>query len=136
MASNQTTNYGLHLWEPEDNFLRTEFNDNNEILDEMLAEVMASVPNVQTGNYTGNGSASRTFNFSFPPRLLLISSHSTGVGHQILVSGQTTACPCGGSTLVSVAWTGNSVTLSVADSINAFALCNTSGVNYSYLVLG
>ena len=39
MASNQTTNYGLHLWEPEDDFLRSEFNENNETIDTALGEL-------------------------------------------------------------------------------------------------
>ena len=37
MASNYTTNYGLCQWEPEDDFLRTEFNADNAKLDAALA---------------------------------------------------------------------------------------------------
>ena len=38
MASNYTTNYWLCQWEPGDKFLREEFNQNNEKLDEALGE--------------------------------------------------------------------------------------------------
>ena len=33
MSSRKTTNHSLHLWDPQDTFLRTEFNENTEKLD-------------------------------------------------------------------------------------------------------
>ena len=36
MASNYTANYGLCQWEPEDKFLREEFNQDNEKIDAAL----------------------------------------------------------------------------------------------------
>lgn len=33
MSSRKSTNHGLHLWDPQDVFLRTEFNENTEKLD-------------------------------------------------------------------------------------------------------
>lgn len=36
MATNHTENYQLNLWEPEDAFLRTEFNENTEKIDAAL----------------------------------------------------------------------------------------------------
>ena len=33
MSTNKSTNLNLHLWEPEDDFLRTEFNENFEAID-------------------------------------------------------------------------------------------------------
>ena len=39
MATNYTTNYGLCQWEPGDNFLRTEFNQDNAKIDAALAEL-------------------------------------------------------------------------------------------------
>ena len=37
MATNHTTNYQLNLWEPEDSFLREEFNENSQKIDGALA---------------------------------------------------------------------------------------------------
>ena len=37
MATNYTANYGLCQWEPQDNFLRTEFNQDNAKIDAALA---------------------------------------------------------------------------------------------------
>ena len=39
MASNYTTNYGLCQWEPGDNFVRTEFNQDNARIDAALGRV-------------------------------------------------------------------------------------------------
>ncbi len=39
MASNYTTNYQLPLWQPEDDFVRTEFNDAHEKIDGAIAGV-------------------------------------------------------------------------------------------------
>ena len=39
MSSSKTTNYGLHLWQPEDDFLRSEFNENNEAVDAAIRAV-------------------------------------------------------------------------------------------------
>lgn len=39
MATNYTTNYGLCQWEPEDNFLRKEFNQDNAKLDAALGSL-------------------------------------------------------------------------------------------------
>ena len=36
MASNQTEHYQLPLWQPEDDFLRTEFNETHQLLDAAL----------------------------------------------------------------------------------------------------
>ena len=33
MSTNKSGHLNLHLWEPEDDFLRTEFNENFETLD-------------------------------------------------------------------------------------------------------
>ncbi len=41
MASKQTEYYQLCLWEPEDNFQRTEFNGDNQKIDEALAGLAA-----------------------------------------------------------------------------------------------
>lgn len=66
MAANRTQRYGLHLWEPGDNFLREEFNENFEALD--------AVPEAVTGTYTGDGASSQSITLGFQPRLVLVTS--------------------------------------------------------------
>ena len=57
MSSNKTTNYQLHLWEPEDNFLRTEFNENSEKVDAALGELASKIPYVLLMDTTVSASA-------------------------------------------------------------------------------
>lgn len=70
MASNQSAHFQLNLWEPGDDFLRTEFNANFTKLDE-AARVVA-------GTYTGNCAAisytavSQFINLGFTPRAVLV----------------------------------------------------------------
>ena len=75
MSTNKTSNYRLHKWEPQDDFLRSEFNENFAAIDEALkgkAEVVF-------GTYTGTKSSKRTINLGFTPSLLLLMGES-GLG--------------------------------------------------------
>lgn len=63
MAANRTQRYGLHLWEPGDNFLREEFNENFEALD--------AVPEAVTGTYTGDGAGRQFIALGFTPKAVL-----------------------------------------------------------------
>ena len=42
MASNYTEHYQLPIWDPEDSFLREEFNEANQKIDAALGEKAAS----------------------------------------------------------------------------------------------
>lgn len=59
MSTNQSEHYQLHLWEPEDNFLRSEFNENFTKLD--------GAAKVTFGSYTGDGESSRLIPLGFTP---------------------------------------------------------------------
>ena len=73
-----TSNYGLHQWAPEDNFLRTDFNQDLEKIDTALGQkaegstVDALENQVEKkaelviGSYTGNG-ASQVIELGFRP---------------------------------------------------------------------
>lgn len=65
MAADSTQRYGLHLWEPGDNFLREEFNENFAALD--------AVPEAVTGTYTGDGAGSQSIRLGFQPKLVLVT---------------------------------------------------------------
>ena len=64
MSSNKTTNYQLHSWEPGDDFLRAEFNENFEKLDEAARIIM--------GSYTGNNTDYRAFQMGFRPQAVVL----------------------------------------------------------------
>ena len=48
MSTNKTQNYGLHAWEAEDDFLRTEFNENFEKLDTELKKGLEGLSSALT----------------------------------------------------------------------------------------
>ena len=68
VSQNQTECFGLHLWEPEDDFLREEFNENFKALDDALA----AVGRFASGRYTGDGQAERTIELGFTPEAVLV----------------------------------------------------------------
>ena len=118
MASNQTSNYQLNQWQPEDKVLREEFNADNSRVDEALRDLAEEVgaralqtevdglksqlatkaaqsaldslsasvtaglakkygtdfPYITTGNYTGDGAATRSITLGFQPSVVLLFS--------------------------------------------------------------
>ena len=132
MASNYTTNYELPLWEPQDSFLRTEFNDANQKIDAAIAakadaadvtalesEVDALVQSagncrIVTGSYTGTGEYGEdqpnTLTFPFPPKLVVLvvgDTHSVLLSPHTQAAGYYEAYICYG--MLKPSWNGNSV---------------------------
>ena len=60
MSSHLTENFGLHIWEGQDSFLREEFNENFSRLDGMIV----------IGSYVGDGTAERDIDLGFQPQAL------------------------------------------------------------------
>ena len=132
MASNYTTNYELPLWEPQDSFLRTEFNEAHQKIDAAIAskadaaDVTALESEVDalarsagncrivTGSYTGTGGYGEdqpnTLTFSFPPKLVVLA---VGDAHSVLLS----PCPQAAGYheaytrygMLKLTWSGNSL---------------------------
>ena len=75
MASGQTAHYGLSQWEPEDSFVREEFNANFSKID---TEVFSKAEAV-TGTYTGDGESERIIELGFSPTAVLLL-RNTGAG--------------------------------------------------------
>lgn len=87
-----TENYGLHQWVPEDGFLRTDFNQDFQKIDEAIKGVetgantalalKADAATTQAaleikaeiihGSYVGNGAEAQQIQLGFKPRLVLI----------------------------------------------------------------
>ena len=85
MAS-YTTNYQLHQWEANDDFLRTDFNEDFAKIDAGIksaadaaagaASTAAGRARIVTGSYTGNGSTGRVISVGATPRILFISQNA------------------------------------------------------------
>ena len=63
-----TEHYHLHQWEPEDNFLRTDFNEDFRVLDKALA----LKPEILSGSYTGDVARSRVISLGVSPRAVFV----------------------------------------------------------------
>ena len=80
MSTNTSQNLGLHLWEPTDQVLRTEFNQNWQKIDTAVAEVQsvadaAYCPSNKPfvcGIYTGNG-GTQTVSLGFRPSFVVVN---------------------------------------------------------------
>lgn len=75
MAS-YTQHYQLHQWEPNDNFLRTDFNGDFEKIDTALG----TIPKLATGSYVGTGMET-DFDLGFQPAAVLLFT-SEGMTNQ------------------------------------------------------
>ena len=90
MATNASEHLGLHLWEPTDQVLRTEFNENWQKIDTAAAEAQSIAERAQTtadaayssgnkpfvvGNYTGTGK-DVTISLGFKPSFLIVCGHA------------------------------------------------------------
>lgn len=63
MSSEKTRVYRLHLWEPEDSFIRSEFNENTQNIEDRMLTIQNmtdEATRVVSGTYTGNGMAGTT----------------------------------------------------------------------------
>lgn len=111
MAS-YTQHYQLHQWEPSDNFLRTDFNDDFKKIDTAIktteqrlrAEAQENLENLNsgiqdvetlakskctivTGSYTGDGQAERVVSLGFTPVWILSFASNGQTGYQGLSYG-------------------------------------------------
>ena len=71
-----TSNYQLHQWAPEDDFLRTDFNEDFAKIDMGIAAAMAEAAvksRAVSGSYSGNGST-RSVNLGFQPQAVLVEN--------------------------------------------------------------
>ena len=77
-----TPNYGLHQWVPEDNFQRTDFNEDLAKIDAALEGLETNKTRLVYGTYTGDGQTTRVVNLGFTP-LWILSFYSNGqTGYQ------------------------------------------------------
>ena len=78
-----TSNYGLHQWAPEDNFLRTDFNTDLQKIDTALGEKLGVLEGTQmigekakvvAGEFVGNGET-MTIDLGFRPKAALVCQY-------------------------------------------------------------
>ena len=134
MAS-YTEHYQLHQWEPEDPFLRTDFNEDLAKIDTAIADAAVS-PGCIMGAYVGNSTVTN-IELGFHPSFLQIlatgrdtnlvydvMSAIGGNGHMIRI---TRNASCGLTTVCQPTESGFTITEDSDTGLNATA------VTYSYL---
>ena len=146
MSTNKSEHLQLHLWEPGDSVLRTEFNENWEKLDasaaQAQADLAAGLAEVQTslavkhfavGTYTGNN-GTKNVALGFTPKAVLICNTMAvaSIGNKIgmAVTGGTYDANAVTAGLIAVTQNGFKV---VNDSNYAM---NSSSFSYHYLAIG
>ena len=132
MAS-YTLNYQLHQWEPQDPFLRADFNEDLQKIDQALTG--KGNCKIITGTYVGTGTcgknAPNSLTFEAPPLMVVIG----GECFTTAISGTTiaTLLQSGGNYYYSLhlTWAGN--TLSWYQENLANLQLNSKDVTYHYL---
>ena len=160
MATNSSEHLGLHLWQPTDQVLRTEFNQNWSKIDEAVAEVQSGLTDGLTainadlgsagknariawGTYTGTGiygAANPTgLTFDFYPVMVWVGCENCA-GSQSWPSAFIRGCPASHPdvtpNLLTVTWTDNGVSWYDTRYSHGQLQNNDQGVTYYYCVLG
>ncbi|OUN10420.1 hypothetical protein [Flavonifractor sp. An91] len=71
--ANYTEHYQLHQWEGSDPFLRTDFNEDFQKIDEALGGL--AVERIAQGSYVGDGTNDRTIQLPFSPEFVIVFGH-------------------------------------------------------------
>ena len=139
MATNTSEHLGLHLWEPTDQVLRTEFNQNWTKIDTAVNAARETAEAAQSaaeqrpyviGSYTGNG-GTQSITLGFQPSFVIITAQPANSRDTafIAISGGSEAA----STL-SFTETGFTVMVTPT-SYETYPLTNQNGTFYHYLAL-
>lgn len=153
MATNHTSNYQLCQWEPTDQVLRTDFNEDNAKLDSALNSLsttakqhgtqisqinqkLATLGNCQIYQTTYAGNEEKTISFTFPhkPMLIFVISQTSSA---TLFAQQGVQVVAGRYADLhgynNFSWSGNSVSWTARDG-STFQ-CNKNGETYLLLAL-
>ena len=140
--ANYTPNYGLHQWEPGDNFLRTDFNQDFAKIDtaikaletatdakvegrvspEQLAQALSVKLEAVLGSYTGDGERSQRIVLGYQPKFVAVMHSKWGMAFFFPGSGGTTL------------WVNEDGFQALNSTVNDIHY-NTKGVVYRYLLL-
>ena len=142
MASNYTTNYELPLWAADDAFLRTEFNDAHEKIEDALTETAENIPKIAVGSYVGDGrmgfSNSIQIEIGFAARLVLIMRES---GNSQATALFLRPCKIGavianGNCAPGLTWTSTGVSWCANDIYGAGGVMNEKNTTYHWWAIG
>lgn len=141
---NYTPNYRLHQWEPQDPFLRTDFNEDLQKIDAALG----NAPIFISGQYVGTGTSGERhpniLNFDIQPQMVILNTqemctYNDIAKYYILFPNMTNfPVPNSGEQNV-LTWTKTGISWyystysSYTDEEKAFRQYNTKGKTYHYV---
>ena len=139
MASNYTGHYQLPIWAPEDSFLREEFNETNQKIENALGAIAQAMGNcrIVTGSYTGTGEYGsahpNTLTFDGPPVAVMVGGNWQFWALRGFIRASTASS---GESPQSVAldWTEENAISWYSDR-DAIRQMNSAGNTYYYLAL-
>ena len=147
---NQTENYQLSLWDPEDRIQRTDFNSDNANIEAALTGLSTTVAahtaaiaqmgscQFHTASYTGNGANGTTISQTFPKKPMAVIVVSSNGGTMVMIRGSNRAthfASASYSYLNTVTWGDTSVAWRSSQSAGGEPQMNASGVTYYVLAL-
>ena len=148
MATNHTSNYQLNQWEPTDQVLHTDFNEDNAKIDAALKSLNTTVQQhttqisqVQTAlskcgtckfyrsDYTGDGQDTRAFSFPSKPVIIFLTRES---GNSFIIHPNAASASVEGA-YIGLSWSGS--TLTITNQTQYFSAFNTKDTSYHMLAL-
>ena len=128
---------GLHLWEPDDQVLRTEFNENWQKIDTAVSTAQQTAETqCKAGTYTGDGKTmaegGNLIQTGFPPKFVIVSrgwTNTTRPSSYLALVGEKTVS--GMEEYLTLTATG----FKVGVGSSSFVTLNESGQEYSYLAV-
>ena len=143
--ANYTKHYQLHQWEPEDPFLRTDFNEDLAKIDTALGG--KGNCRIATGSYVGTGEYGQehpnTIELPFPTRMIILDvtsdhGYNTIPRYYILFRQASAFMGLGTSSSNWLTWTDNTVSwyYGSTDSDGAKFQFNSASQTYHYIAIG
>ena len=141
MSTNKSQNLNLHLWEPDDDFLRTEFNENFTALDTAVKEDRSAIAAAQStaeqlpyvvGTYSGAGDSVKNINLGFYPSLVLIFTNQKYI-NETSAAGKFSAFGRNVNSQNKVTLTSEGFQIGPYDSKYIYPSVNNSGAQYQYV---
>ena len=142
-----TPNYGLHQWVPEDDFLRSDFNEDLSKLDSTIKAV-EDLANGKitciTGKYTGNDSMGESggvwLTFPFVPKLVIVHpvdvNYMGAIRYLIMQSPDTQAYTFDTDFILHLVWSENSLHFYGALGESPSVYFNEMSCVYDYCAFG
>ena len=88
MSTNKTEHHALHAWEPEDDFLLSEFNENFAAIDGLLGEMPHNKKlRIAAGSYVGTTASTQAVVLGFRPRAVCVTRRGGADQHNLSIDG-------------------------------------------------